>query len=325
MRSILKLLHHIRNRQHKMVLRRGLWVWNTTDLLTKADYAKQFFIDCQSAKITDVFLYTQATTFTGYTTQMKTLVSKATSLNIKCWGLDGARSYFADSNGAGGLNKNIDAMISYNGKVSAAEKFTGFQTDCEPEDNTKYGMSFHDDIPDSKLSKTGGGKWQKTAALDREMLMRNWLDMHQSLKTKLKANGLLLGAAIPSWTDTYYGEPLSATWNGVRQSVMKHFVGILDTMNIMSYQTDTAKIMDRIKGEVTYASTQTGNPGIKVYGGVETVRGRGAAVTYGDHSTKNKKSAVLADIGKIDTAMAGYSAYGGMNIHDYVGWKALVA
>jgi len=307
-----------------MVYKRGLWVWNTTTILSNAAYATQFFTDCKNAKITDLFLYVQASTFSNVT-QMKTFVSKASSLGLFCWGLDGSRGYFKDSNGPAGLIKNIDAMISYNSKVSEDARFIGFQTDNEPEDNAKYGKSFHDDIPNSKLSKTSGGYWQKTQSLDREMLLRDWLDLHRDLKTKLKMQGLLLGAALPSWTDDYYGEPLSCTWNGATKSVMQHFVGILDTLNVMSYQTDPAKIITRITGEVSYASNQTGNPTVLVYGGVETVSGRGAAVTYGDNSTKRKKSAVLTDIAKVEKAFSTYKAFGGMNIHDYEGWKALPA
>jgi hypothetical protein len=241
---------------------------------------------------------------------------------MSVWAMDGARKYFSDADGPGELYKNVDAMIAYNKKVSTKQKFIGFQTDNEPEDNAKLKVySLHDDIPNSKLNTTGGGKWQKTEALDREMLLRDWLNTHKYLANKLHKVSLLLGAALPSWCDDYYGEPLNCTWNGKKASTMQHFMGILDTYNIMSYQTDVNKIVSRIKSEVQFGSYL--KSGCKVYGGVETHKGRGAAVTYGDNPTKNSRKAVLADIAKIESLLGKYSAFGGVNIHDYVGWIAL--
>jgi hypothetical protein len=305
-----------------MAYQRGLWVWNSSTVLTDATYQKTFFNNCTSAKITDVFLYMDASWYAKFVTQLHAFITKATALNFKVWGLDGARQYFSDVESPKPLYDNIGAMIAYNAKAPATAKFCGFQTDNEPEDSSKLNAwSFHDDVPNSQLSTTTGGKWQKTAALDREMLCRDWLNTHATLRTTLHGAGLLLGAALPSWCDDYYGEPLYCTWNGKKASVMQHFMGILDTYNIMSYQTNINNVVSRVKSTMQYGSTL--QSGCKVFAGVETHKGRGAAVTYGDNPSKNSKVAVLADITKLESLLKVYSAFGGINIHDYEGWVAL--
>lgn len=306
-----------------MVHQRGLWVWNSDTLLTNTAYAHTFFSDCKAAKITDIFLYMDASWYSKFVNQLRTLISTATTASMKVWGLDGARQYFSDVGSPKPLYNNVASMIAYNAKVPAGEKFIGFQTDNEPEDNRKLNAwAFHDDIPNSKLkTATGTGKWQSSQALDREMLLRDWLSTHLTLRGQLHAANCLLGAALPSWLDDYYGEPLNCTWNGKKASAMQHFMGVLDTYNVMSYQTNVNNIVSRVKGEVQFGSSL--KSGCKVFAGVETHKGRGAAVTYGDNPSKNRKAAVLADIAAVEKALGAYSAFGGVNIHDYVGWIAL--
>jgi len=300
-----------------------MWVWNTGNVLTNATYQKTFFNNMADAKVTDIFLYMYLGTYSS-TKQLQIFISKASANKMRVWALDGARQYFSDVDGPNALYQGVSALIAYNAKGAADERFVGFQTDNEPEDSGKLkAYSFHDDIPTSKLSKTGGGKWQKTEFLDREMLLRDWLDTHAALKVTLSKNGLLLGASLPSWCDDYYGEPLNCTWNGKTQTVAEHFNTILDTYNIMSYQTNTNNVVSRVKGEMSLATAQ--KTGVKVYAGLETHKGRGAAVTYGDNRKKNHKKIVLSDIAKIESTLRKYEAFDGVNIHDYVGWLALPA
>lgn len=297
--------------------RRGMWVWNGYAV---ASNPATFLAECKKAKITDAYLYFTVGNYTK-TDLMRKFIKQLTANGIKAWGLDGARKYFSDVAGPAGLYASIKALIAYNAKVTPEERFYGFQTDNEPDDYSgKYPDTFHVDIPTSKLSKTGGGVYTKTAYQDRMFICRNWINTQKNCTRMLRERGLRSGAALPSWLDDYYGEPLNVNYDGITQTMMAHMFNYIDDYCIMSYQTDLKKVAERVRDELLHGNRMTGKA---VMPSLETVKGRGPLVTYGDNATKNSRTLVLQDIATMETMFNSHSSFSGINIHDFNGYMAL--
>lgn len=300
--------------------RTGLWIWSCLDV---AEAPTKFFEESKKIKLTDVYLYLTISNYSSVTVLRK-FISKLTEMGIRAWGLDGERQYFSDSKGPTRLYKTVSAMIAYNNLVLPNERFYGFQVDNEPDNYSgDYPDTFHNDIQTSKLSKVSGsgvtGNVGSSEYLDRIFILTNWLQIQQKVTDMLHNANLKSSAALPSWLDDYYGEQLLVTFNGINQNMMKHMFAIVDEYHIMSYQTNITKLISRIKTELTYGSAI----GKGVFAGIETNKGRGPLVTYGDNPTKNTKTAVLLDIAILEKNLEGYSAFCGVNIHDFVGWCLL--
>ena len=60
----------------------------------------------------------------------------------------------------------------------------------------------------------------------------------------------------------------------------------------------------------------------RVWAGVETRAGEGAAVSYGDAGSN--KSGVLLDMNAVSAGLSGFDSFGGINIHDWASWIALL-
>ena len=299
--------------------RRGMWVWNGYAV---ASNPTAFIAEAKRIKITDVYLYLTVSNF-GKTDVLRKFIKSLSGVGIKAWALDGGRTYFSDVNGPNGLYASVKAMLAYNAKVTETEKFYGFQTDQEFDDYSgNYPDTFHNDVPTSKLSKTGGGVHTKTAYDDRIFIMKDWLTIQKTVTGMLHNANLKSGAAVPSWFDDYYGEQLTLTFDGVTQNLMKHAIKYVDDYCIMSYMTDLNKMAERVKTEIIYGSSLAGK---NVFPGIETVKGRGGAVTYGDNASKKYKSAVLKDIATIEAKWKDYKGFAGVNIHDWLGWSKLAA
>lgn len=298
--------------------RRGMWVWNG---YVVASSPTAFIAECKRIKITDVFLYLTVSNY-GKVDILRKFIAQLSANNIKAWGLDGARKYFRDVEGPAGLFASVNALTTYNAKVSPNERFYGFQTDNEPDYyGTKFPDTFHNDIPTSKLSKTSGGVYKASAFADRQFILKDWLSTQKQTTTMLRQNGLRSGAALPSWLDDYYGEPLTTVFDGKSLTMMGHMFNYVDDYVIMSYQTDLNKVSQRVKTELTFGDRFT--PLKQVFPSLETVKGRGGAVTYGDNATKKFKSVVLKDIATMEGMFKGHPCFGGICIHDWQGWQAL--
>lgn len=298
--------------------RRGLWVWDGYENILKPDVLLQ---ECKRIKITDVYLYITPMEYTRIPI-LRTFMKKLSSANIRAWGLDGGRSYFNDASGPLELYRNINSMIAYNVNVEENERFYGFQTDNEPDNYSgKYLDTFHNDVRTQDLSKTTGGLWTKSEYEDRMFILKDWLSIQKQCTNLLRKYGLASGGAFPTWLDDYYGEELTVNFDGSDRSVMKHMMTLVDDYCLMSYQTDLNKVYQRVIDELIFADSLSRK--VNVFPGLETHRGRGANVTYGDHPSKNSKSAVLNDIGKIELKLETYKCFAGVNIHDWVGWKQL--
>jgi hypothetical protein len=304
---------------------RGLWVWSSAQVLGSSAEINRLVEESVVADVTDVYLFLVADNYIKKMADIRYFIGQLSRVGIRAWGLEGYRGYFSDAHGPSNLYKAVDNLIAYNSKVNIDERFFGFHSDMEPQDGQGggYPNTFHNDLPDSKLNRSGGGVWYSSQSQDREMLMRDWLTIHSVIKNVTSDNGLRFGASMPGWTDNYYGEEIACTFNGVRRGVMKHMMDIVDEYAVMSYNTNPVNAANRVIGELEYADTLAPDRRPRVFAGVETHQNVGATISYGDHATKNSKSAVLIDIEEIDSLLGKYKSYEGTNIHDWVGWRAL--
>ena len=304
---------------------RGMWVWGTQDVLEDRDEQDLLIATAKSTGVTDLFLYFSRCDYTAMEYEIQNFISMLSANGIHAWGLEGSRAFFSDHDSPDEMYANVDALIAYNSKVAPNQRFIGFQSDMEPHDEQKAGRisTFHNDLCDSELNTRGGGVWYSTEAMDREMLMRDWLQIHENLAGKLHAAGLRMGAAMPKWTDDYYGEEILVTYKGLRQGVMKHMMWIVDDYAIMSYNTDPKKVINAVIGEVTYANSLPAYLRPRIYAGIETDLEVGEQVSYADTSGKNSKAAVFADIAIMEQILNPNISFCGVNIHSWDGWRRL--
>jgi len=292
---------------------RAMWVWKTSALYPGAETAK-FVTQAKAAEITDVFLFLRAADYMGSEAQLKILLDALSQAGIRSWGMEGWRGYFSDVAGPTALYAAADALVTFNKRNMV--KFVGFHSDMEPQDGQSDGQDlFHNAIAQSALTPE--------QLADRDKLLTEWLTIHETLLAKMQAAGLQYGGAMPSWVDEYYGEPVTAIFKDIRQPLIQHLMPLVPQYVIMSYNTDPMNLINRIIGELQYASTLGGSP--RVMFGVETHAGVGLNVSYADTPPKDNKSAVLADLATVDAKLLAThpKAYLGWAIHDWEGWKLL--
>jgi hypothetical protein len=310
----------------------GMWVWNTNELLASTSLQTEMITKVKAAGITDVYLYVDTGIFADLTksTNLKNFNTALKAKAIKVWGLDGCRCYFSDLEGPTALYKDIDALIAFNANVPAAARFVGFMADQEPQDHAAYpSASFHNELADSQLSTTVTGVWKATPAADREALMVDWVSFFQTAHTKLKAANLRTAGSMVFWVDSYAGEPVQVTYPNaqgvsVRKPVSQHLMRFIDDYVVMTYNVDPANAASRATSALAYASSLPVLSRPRVSASMEThTLGEPNRVSYADVPAKNFKSVVLQDRTIIRTTLSGYSAFGGVSLHDYSGWKVM--
>lgn len=301
-------------------LRRGLWVWDTATVLGDLDEENILLNEAVNSGVTDLYLYSPLPYFGTYATEMRAFIARAGQIGIRCWGLDGYRSWFSDGDGPARLYETIDAAIAFNAGGTASQRLAGFHIDQEPADLTVDDIpftTFHNGVKSSSLSTTpASGVWKDTEALDREYLMRDWIEQHVECRARLNAAGYLLGTALPTWFDDYFGEPVTCTYGGVTQNVFLHLSANADDIVIMNYSTNPLNQIGRISGELAMSLAPMATA-------IEAHTGPGSGVSYGDTTGKQSKAAALADLATVRARYANYPRFKGDAIHDWVGWKAL--
>lgn len=305
-------------------LKRGMWVWDFENVVVDRANQDKLLLMSQEASVTDLYVFLMRGDYLAKEEAIRYFISKFSAAGIRVWGLEGYRAYFSDASGPAALYSAADALIAYNNRVPVNERFIGFHNDMEPQDGQgNFPASFHNDIKDSALDRNGGGVWQTTQAEDREKLLEDWLTIEETLKDKMQTAGLLLGAAMPSWTDEYYGENVSVTYKGIHQGVMEAMMGIVDEYVIMSYNTSPRYVADRIRGELTYADTIPLATRPKVYGAIETHAGVGNTVSYADTPNKTSRARALRDALSITYLSKQHASFCGIALHDWLGWQSL--
>jgi Secretion system C-terminal sorting domain len=303
---------------------RGLWVWDTKSVISSSTETNILINQCIADGTSDIYLYAYAMLTGTDKSNMQNFVQLAQCNKIKVWAMDGSRGYFADWYGRSYFTDFINSVIAYNNSSSDNQKFVGIHSDNEPQDNQGEPLSsFHDGFKDSSLNTTSGGVWKTSQAEDREYLMQDWIGMTQQAYVACHANGMKYGQSMVSWLDDYYGEPVYCTYNNQRKKVMQHIMPYLDDYCIMTYNTNTANVLNRVQGELAYAESLPATSRPRIWLSGETHCGVGAQVSYCDTPGKNTKNTVYSDIATIEASASKFTCYAGYNVHDWEGWKAL--
>jgi hypothetical protein len=304
----------------------GIWVWNTTTILSSEKETCDLLAGTQQIGISDIYLYMAPSFYSQYTPALRNLISGAASAGTRVWGLDGDRAYLDDSTGPKEFYTGIKNLIAYNCYVATNERFFGFQADNEPQDDGTH-TSFHNEIADNALStKSGSGTWQSTQAQDREMLMRSWLSVHHTARDMLHAQGLRFGAAMPFWTESYCGGEVRVSYpegTDKRQGVMKYMMPLLDEYVVMSYNTSPANAASRVAVQAAYASTLPAESRPRVSGSMEVTAGVGANISYGDTASTNSKAVVMQDMRIMIETLSQHSAFTGISFHHWSAWQVM--
>jgi len=294
---------------------RGMWVWTTANILNNATEFNIFVNEVLRSGCTYVYLYLTAGQINQYTAQLRRLIRLLHDNGVLAYSMEGWRGYFSDASGPNGLYAAVSGTVSYNAKVVAEERFVGFMSDMEPQDGQGDGLNlFHNGIRQSALS---------TAQLaDRNRLMADWLAISKHMSDIAHQGGIRMAAAMPSWTDNYYGEPVLGTMpDGRRDDVTHFFMEMLDDYAVMSYNTNPSNIANRVLGKLQYANKLPKPP--RVFAGIETHTGVGSGISYGDTGTKNNKTAVVTDLNTLFGILDANPTFAGVNIHDWEGWRDL--
>jgi hypothetical protein len=299
--------------------RRSMWVWNTDKILASQAETNRLVNGAVSAGATDVFLYLTSQQYQSRFTALRQLIGALRRLGVTAWGMEGYRGYFSDVAGPAELYSAMDAMTAYNRKVVASERFAGFHVDMEPQDGQGIGPNaFTNGKPQSVLTAAERAR--------RDALMADWVSIYTGVRSRTSAAGLRFGAAFPSWVDDYEGEAVTYVAGGVRKNVLDAMMALVDDYVVMSYNTDPANAANRVAGELARASALKATAGMHypaMHASVETHRGVGPTISYGDHPVKNTKAAVVIDMDIIHKKLSSYPAFSGVAVHDWEGWRLL--
>jgi hypothetical protein len=305
---------------------RGIWVWNTADILSSATQVCDLVAGAQDIGISDIYLYMAPSFYDQYKAALQNLISKTTFAGMRVWGLDGDRGYLDDSAGPSNFYAGIDNLIAYNCSVVPDERFVGLQADIEPQDVGPY-KTFHNDVADSALSSEPfTGRWQDTQAQDREMLMRSWLTIHQAARDRLHSRGLYFGAAMPFWIHSYCSEEVKVSFpqsTNKRQGVMEYMMPLVDEYVVMSYNTFPSYAAGRVTVQAAYASTLPAASRPRVFGSMEVSAGVGTNVSYADTAGKNSKAVVMRDMEAMVHMLRQHSAFKGIVFHHWSSWQVM--
>jgi hypothetical protein len=323
---------------------RGLWVWNTQEVIEPTGQGTEELLgSARSAGVTDLFIHVAPRDYLDETTQprLRAFIDRATNAGVRVWGLDGDRGYLHDPPaslrgrryaegeapyGPTPFYDGIRNLLRYNATVAPDERFVGLQADIEPQDVGEY-QTFHDGLRDGALSPEAPGVWQASQAQDREALMQDWLEIHETAGAMLHAGGLLFGAAIASWLSHYWGQPVGVSYppGSPRRGAVELLLsrGGVDDCVLMTYNTNPASVVERALPAVRFASTLAPSARPRVYGALETAPGVARGVSYGDTPGKQSRQAALIDLRIVTERLASYPAFGGMCVHDWAGWKRL--
>jgi hypothetical protein len=135
---------------------------------------------------------------------------------------------------------------------------------------------------------------------------------------------LRYAAAVPAWMDNYYGEPVHVVVNGRRQEIQRCLMATMNDCIVMAYNTQPDRVVAGLRSKLADAAG-LGARAPRIFAALETHAGAGRGVSYADDAAKHSRRAVLADIGVIRRALAGAAGFGGIDLHDWIGWSRLPA
>ncbi|MEF2965992.1 hypothetical protein V3851_09130 [Paenibacillus sp. M1] len=214
----------------------------------------------------------------------KSFISEASAKGIEVHALNGAPDW-ALSYGKPKLESFIKWVADYQGTAAPAEQFHGIQVDIEP-----YLL------PEWKSDMNG--------------TVRQWQENVEFLKGLAEPLDLPLSAALPFWLDNYKvpeGDQTLSTW----------MISRFDSVTLMSYRDNAAAIYNAAKSELLDGERL----GKKVHTGVETKpSSEGDFITFYEEGSE----VLNEQLAQLEQLASAHSSFGGIAVHDLVGWMDLV-
>jgi len=238
-------------REYEPSPHRGMWLWNTEDMLGSEEKQEKLVDFCGKKGITEIFLQLP------YDVQEKNgeqvinwdrpgtalLLSRLHKAEIKIHALDGAPKY-ALKEWHGHVLATIRSVIRYNESVRAAERFDGMRYDNEPYILPEF------------------------SGVQKESIVEQYMELLNLSKNLTGTAGLEFGVDIPFWFDqkNEFFEPI-AEYRG--RPLTECVLDVVDNVGIMDYRTQAYGadgVIAHALGELEYASAK----GKKVFIGLET-------------------------------------------------------
>lgn len=294
----------------------AIWVWNTKDVINSPAALERLISAMQLVHARNAYLYLDAQDYTALEPALTKALTRLAQMGLHAWGLEGSRAYFSDADGPSGLYAAAEALLDFNARHRTDAQFRGFVADLEPQDGQgpAFPNHFHNDVPGSRLGRR--------QAAERQALLQDWLHIHGRLSRTLRTAGLPYAAAMPAWTDDYYGEPVHVLAGGRSEEIQPLLMALINPYLVMSYTTKPERSIRQLNRKLV-AAARLGARAPLVLAVLETHPGPGRGISYGDDPVKASRRAVLADIEAICRALAGHATFGGVDLHDWKGWSGL--
>lgn len=305
-------------------LQKGMWIWNTAQLIIDGTRIDQLVGSAKAIHITDVYLYVAPGWYGDKGSDIASFNRKLTACGIRVWALDGDVSYIDNVTAEEGFVEGLQGLAAFNDRVEPNARFHGFQADIEPQDTAEHTGCFHNGVPESQLTQD-----QYT---QRDILMHKWLNVLTRASALCHSYDMPFGAAMPFWLHDYEGEGVTVPWvsisadrSSARTCVMDLIMPLVDEYVVMTYSTDPAAAVARILYQARYASAKAleGHKMPYVLGSVETAKGVRRNTLSGDVPGRTSKGAVLDGIATIEKTLRKYPAFAGMAIYHWASWADL--
>ena len=208
---------------------RGLWVWDTYDLIEAADSGQldSFFGFCAAHHINQIFLSIEFLKSPADASPLpdlrnpeglRTFLNRAHALGMKVEALAGTPEWAAREHHAEALSV-IDSVAAFNQKGGAAVRFDGIHFDVEP-----YSLVGYAD------------------PAFRPQLLKQFLELVEECKDRAHSEGgLTFSCDVPAWF--YTDNPttrleLLVNFHGTVKTVGEHLTDLLDSVTIMDYRNE---------------------------------------------------------------------------------------
>lgn len=231
---------------------RGMWLWNTKDLLGDVEEQMRLVDFCGQNGITEIFMQlpyevkekNEKKEILWDRSKVASLLSRLHIAGIKTHALDGAPQ-FALREWHYHVIDTIRSVIQYNESVQPAERFAGVRYDNEPYILPNF------------------------AGVNKESILEQYMELLRLSKELTESAHLEFGVDIPFWFDqkNEFFEPIAALGG---RPLTECILDVVDNIGIMDYRTQAYGadgVIAHGLGELQYATKK----GKKVFIGLETV------------------------------------------------------
>lgn len=236
---------------------RGMWLWETTELLKNSGRAQDALATLREAHVTDLFLQVPHQSAANDRTQLefkselRNFIRAVHAQTIRVHALEGFPEFSLRDHHELVLTL-VRNIMAFNLSSDPQERFDGIHLDNEPYLLLGFEGPSRDDI------------------------LREYLELNEKVARLLhnEAPKLAFSLAIPFWWDASGDREhpcCLVKFNGVSKSAAHHIIDLVDTVYIMAYRNFAGGldgIVNHAQGDVVYA----GEAGKQAFVAVETYR-----------------------------------------------------